>query len=236
MLYIESYRSHGHSRNSPVYFLTFEMDTPLIIGDSRLEGFQLHVDNANPGTVPIYISKNSGKGIQDLTNIAIEKTTDLSHSRIIIAGGICDCTERNTDNSNPREKFIFKFDSVDSMTNYLNSLFIESNKQISKARPNVVVSYSELIGMDMSTVYYTKNPTAQQQDILDQTIMNINPKIVALNEYNSSPTPWISKRVHINRKNGPHHQYERLSDGIHYSDDLKRICAKKYVETIYKML
>ena len=123
------------------------MDTPLIIGDSRLEGFQLHVDNANTGTVPIYISKNSGKGIQDLTNIAIEKNTDLSHNRIIIAGGICDCTERNTDSSNPREK-------------------------------------------------------------------------------------W----VHVNRKNGPHHQYERLFDGIHYSEDLKCICAKKYVETIYKML
>ena len=212
------------------------MDTPLIIGDSRLEGFQLHVDNANPGTVPIYISKNSGKGIQELTNIAIGKTSSLSHNRIIIAGGICDCTERNTNISNPREKFVFNFDSAENMTNYLYNLFTESYKQISKDRPNVVVSYSEMIGMDMTTVYSTKNPTLEQQNILNQTIMNINPKIVAINESNNTPTPWISKRVHINRKNGTHHQYIRLSDGIHFDEDLKRVCAKKFVETIYKML
>ena len=38
------------------------------------------------------------------------------------------------------------------------------------------------------------------------------------------------------RKNGAHHQYDRLSDGIYFDEDLKRICAKKFVETIYKML
>ena len=109
------------------------MDIPLIKGDSRLGGLQLYVDSANTGTVPIYISKNSGKGIQELTNIAIGKTSSPSRNRIIIAGGICDCTERNTDSSNPREKFVFNFDSVDSMTSYLYNLFTESYKQIIKA-------------------------------------------------------------------------------------------------------
>ena len=122
------------------------------------------------------------------------------------------------------------------MTSHLNNLFSESYKLIRKNRPNVAVSYSEMIGMDMAAVSSTKNLTLVQQDILNQTIMGINPKIVALNESNSVPTPWISKRVHINRKNGAHHQYDRLSDGIHYDEALKRICARKYVEAIYKML
>ena len=110
------------------------------------------------------------------------------------------------------------------------------NVEPCKVRPNVVVSYSEMIGMNMSAVYCTKNPTIEQQNILNQSIMSKNPKIVALNESNNTPTPWISKRVHINRKNGAHHQYDRLSDGIHFDEDLKRICAKKFMETIYKML
>ena len=64
--------------------------------------------------------------------------------------------------------------------------------------------------------------------------MMINPKIVRINEENSVPTPWIAKRVHVNRKNGSH-QYERLSDGIHLSDELKFICAQKFVDALYKM-
>ena len=157
-------------------------------------------------------------------------------ARIIIAGGICDCTERNIDSGNPLEKFIFNFDSTERMTSHLNSLYLDSYKSIRESRPNVVVTYSEMIGMNMTSVTCTKNPTFVQQEILNQSIMNINPIIVSLNEKNNVPTPWIAKRVHIPRKNGAHHQYDRLCDGIHFDEALKRICARKFVETIYKML
>ena len=99
------------------------MDISLIIGDSRLDGLQQYIDIANTGVMPIYVSKNSGKGIQDLTNIAIGKTSNHPHARIIIAGGICDCTERNADSGNPFEKFILNFEFVDRITSHLNDLF-----------------------------------------------------------------------------------------------------------------
>ena len=71
-----------------------------------------------------------------------------------------------------------------------------------------------------------------QQDIFDAAIMDINTKIVALNERNNLPTPWIAKRVHVPRKNGMHHQYCRLNDGIHWDIGLKRACAEKFAQTI----
>ena len=213
----------------------FEMDISFIFGDSRITNIQQHIDTANSENRPIYALKYSGKGLQELTTIAIDRTERHPHAKVIITGGICDFTERNSDHYNPQEKFLFNYNSVGALTSHMDNLFNESYQSFSSSRPFVSITYSELIGMDLEKIVSTKNPYPGQQDILNQAIMEINTKIVALNEKNSMPTPWISKRVHIVRKNGIHHHYERLFDGIHYDEALKCICARKFVETLYKM-
>ena len=211
------------------------MNTSLIIGDSRLSGLQYFVNIANTGTIPIQVLACSGKGIQELTTIIENQTTNHPYARVILVGGICDCTQRNEDYRNISDKFIFNFDNSKDLTEHLYNLFKASSHDLSRNRPYVRVAYSELVGMDMERSLYTRNPIAGQQDILNNSIMDINPKIVSINEGNNVPTPWIAKRVHIIRKNGVHHQYERLSDGIHWEDNLKHICAQKFVDVIYKM-
>ena len=121
------------------------------------------------------------------------------------------------------------------LCDHIYNLLTDSCKELKRSRPGLKVSYSELIGMNLEKTTYTKNPTYGQQDILNEAIMRINTKIVSINEDNIVPTPWIAKRVHVNRKNGSHHQYERLPDRIHLSDELKCICAQRLVDTIYKM-
>ena len=86
--------------------------------------------------------------------------------------------------------------------------------------------------MDLQEYKYVENPLPGQQHVFDTAIMDINTKIVALNSANNMPTPWIAKRVHINRKNGAHHQYCRLSDGIHWDYELRQDCADKFVKAI----
>ena len=211
------------------------MSLSLVVGDSRLSGLQYYINQENTGTIPIYVLSCSGKGIQELTAIIENQTTNHPYARVILAGGICDCTQRNEDCSNISDKFVFNFDNSKDLTDHLYNLFIASSRDLLRNRPCVKISYSELVGMDMERSLYTRNPSAGQQDILNSSIMDINPKIVSINEGNNVPTPWIAKRVHISIKNGIHHQYERLSDGIHWDDNLKSICAKKIVDVIYKM-
>ena len=211
------------------------MNLYMVIGDSRISGLQYYINRANTGTIPIHVLSCSGKGIQELTSIIESQTKNHPYARVILAGGICDCTQRNEDSRNISDKFIFNFDSSTELIDHLYTLFKDSSRDLSRNRPNVKVSYSELIGMDMERSLYTRNPTLEQQIILNNSIMDINTKIVSINEENNVPTPWIVKRVHIIRKNGVHHQYERLSDGIHWDDNLKSICAQKFVDVIYKM-
>ena len=211
------------------------MDLSYIVGDSRLTGLQYYVNIYNTESLPIYVIKRSGKGICELTSIVKEKTENHPAAKVILVGGICDCTVRNENSSNPNDKFIFNFPSAEVMVEHLHSLYKDSHKDLAHSRPNVRISYSELIGTYLEASPHTRNPEPGQQDMLNEAIVSINKKIVALNESNNVPTPWISQRVHINRKNGVHHKYERLIDGIHWDESLKRICAKKFVETLYKM-
>ena len=177
------------------------MNLSMVIGDSRLAGLQYYINRAKTGTIPIHVLSCSGKGIQELTTIIEEQTKNHPYARVILAGGICDCTQRNDDCRNISDKFIFNFDNSTELTDHLYTLFKDSSRDLSRSRPHVKISYSELIGMDMERSLYTRNPTLGQQDILNNSIMDINPKVVSINEGNNVPTPWIAKRVHISRKN-----------------------------------
>ena len=86
--------------------------------------------------------------------------------------------------------------------------------------------------MDLTTSKCTLNPLPGQQDILSHAIITTHNNIVELNDSNGAPTPCVAKKVHVPRKNGTHHHYKRLSDGIHWDEDLMNECADRFVETI----
>ena len=206
------------------------MDLSFVFGDSRMEGMQTHID-AHANGVPIYVRKYSGKGLYDITTEIIKCLDTYPKAKIIVAGGIWDCTHRE----NKHDKFKFVFKSVVEMSSHVVALFKDSHRRIAEINPAAHVSYCQLIGMDMFRSKYTTDPEHDEQDILNAAIMSINNEIVALNVKNHAPTPWLAKRVHIPRKNGVHHQYCQLSDGIHWSTELKGDCAEKIVKAIINM-
>ena len=164
------------------------------------------------------MEKYNGKGLHFLTTEVLECLKIYPTARIIMAGGICDCSHR----PNRLVNFKCTFTSMSEMSEDIMALFYDSNNRIRTEYPGARVCYSELIGMDLLEYKNIDNPFPGQHDIFDAAIMDINTKIVALNKSNNMPTPWIAKRVHIMRKNGAHHQYCRW-----YSLELrpeKRLC------------
>ena len=117
-----------------------KMITSIIIGDSRLSGLQYFVNRANTGTIPIQVLTCSGKGIQELTTIIENQTTNHPYARVILVGGICDCTQRNKDHRNISDKFIFNFDNSKDLTDHLYNLFKASSHDLSRNRPYVKVA------------------------------------------------------------------------------------------------
>ena len=51
-------------------------------------------------------------------------------AKIVIAGGICDCTHRNS----RYEKFICEFTTVTNMSSYIMAFFEDSNQRISEGK------------------------------------------------------------------------------------------------------
>ena len=118
---------------------------------------------------------------------------------------------------------------------HLKELLSDSYLKISTSWPLARITYSEIIGVDLFTCKYTESLLPGQQDILDEGIIKTNVKIVEFNKQHNVPTPWISQQVHINRKNGWHHHYLRLWDGVHYDNNLKNACADRFIRTLQKI-
>ena len=144
---------------------------------------------------------------------------------------MCDCTFKRTALERPR----FTFTNSDDLATHLYDLLCYSYKEITNDWPLAEITFSELIGVDLLTCKYTEDPLPGQQDILNEGIIKVNIKIAEINNKHNVPTPWISQQVHINWKNGWHHRYMRLWDGVHYDTKLKKMCADRFVRALLKI-
>ena len=118
--------------------------------------------------------------------MSINKTVNHPTARVLIAGGICDCIFKHS--NNPGEKFHFIFKGKKEMVNHLHELSMDINTKKANARLEVKV----LIGLDMETSSFTVDPHPGQQDLFISAIMDINPIITTINKGNRNPTPWVT--------------------------------------------
>ena len=208
------------------------MSSVHILGDSRLTGFETYIGRVNEHNFPIVVNADRGARLNRLSTNAINCIHDYNQAKVIIAGGINNCTFKDHTSG----KFKFIFNNVEEMTEHIMYDFESIDQQIRRIHPAATITYCDLIGMDMNTYPRCVDPLHGQQDIFNLAIMEINRKIVGLNKRNKTITPWIAKAVHIPRKDGTHHVYERLEDGLHWDDNLKFSCAKRLVSAAGKLL
>ena len=110
------------------------------------------------------------------------------------------------------------------------------DKLFQSIHPEAKVTYCDIIGRNLAVYKRCEDPQPGQQELFDNAILAINQKIVALNKKNNIITPWVAKTVHIPRKGGFNHIYERLDDGLHWDHHLKIACAKRLVRAASKLM
>ena len=208
------------------------MSSVHIIGDSRLTEYESFIRDENTNNLPIFVEAQRGARLNQLGTLAINRLHNTKNTSVIIAGGINNCTFKDIQSG----KYYFNFQSEVEMTSHLMAEFNSVDNLIRSIHGNVRVAYCDIIGMDMEVYKYCTNPTPRQQDIFDSAIIETNRQIVNLNKKNQIFTPWIAKTVHLPRKHGFKHAYERLVDGLHWDDDLKVSCAVRLVNAATKLL
>ena len=117
------------------------------MSSTGLPSLQTHIDQHNTGALTIHVCKYSGKGMYYITSKALECLDAYPNAKIIVAAGICDCTQRE----NRYEDFRFVFSNATHIVN----LCKDSHRRIIEKNSDARVSYCQLIGMDMLTCKYT---------------------------------------------------------------------------------
>ena len=208
------------------------MNAVYIQGDSRLKNFDSYINAANTENLPIYVEAENGARLQQLCTNTINCLHRHREAFVIIAGGINDCTFKDMTTG----KYMYNFTCSDNMVKHVMGQLEDIDKRIRDIHPTAKIAYSDIIGMDMLAYKWCNDPTPEQQYAFNVAIMEINRMIVQFNVQHSILTPWLAKTVHIPRKYGVSHVYERLIDGLHWDEDLKTACAKRLVCAASKLL
>ena len=126
------------------------------------------------------------------------------------------------------------FDDVPSLVEFMLAKFEIFKCQLKEMSSRIVLC--QMIGLNYTM--YNKNNDVD--DAFQQVINESMPLLAhTLNLVNSDENligPWITKIVHYWLNHKQYNAYGKLCDGIHYSEQTKRIIAKKIVESIKKNL
>ena len=204
----------------------------FINGDSRLTDFESYIRTENEDRLPIYVEAQRGARLNQLGTMTVNRLHNTPGAAVMIAGGINDCSFKNTLTG----KYLFTFENANDMVYHIMNHIEIIDSLIRRVHSEPKVTYCDIIGMDLQAYKWCEDPKPGQQNTFNNAILEINQKIVALNKKNNVITPWIAKTVHIPRKDCYNHLYERLEDGLHWNHELKIACAKRLVRAARKLM
>lgn len=199
----------------------------LFICDSRGKGLQQYI--AKYTCDPIHVSISSGAKIYQSATRARFDIKRLIPNQIYLLAGVNNLTDLNRDTRlvNIAEKNYLKASDT-----FMTEL-IETYEYIKGLVPNSKIITAPLTGMSMASYngQLLRNP--QDQDSLNDTVVEINKRIIAINENEGMTTPWTSSIIHRYYRRRYHFAYHKLEvDGCHLSDEVKDFWGKKLAEAI----
>ena len=89
-----------------------------------------------------------------------------------------------------------RFLSVEDMTNLITALLNEGDVNFHMAYPQSHIIFAPLTGIDLKRYAMTNDRDGHHQYVIDVSITRMNENIVAINERNHVPTPWMAGKVH----------------------------------------
>lgn len=172
----------------------------VIITDSQGFGLQDAIDNIikrEGADINIQVFVWRGRGIASATKETSKQLIWMAPDLIVVAAVICDVTELNRETRQIRladdamEDTVLRYEGLmDTIRHHLTVFLTE--------RP-YKLTFCELIGADMAKFNKQEQPHHQQTQ-LDETVLEINTRIVAFNKENGVATPWTARSVHHNKK------------------------------------
>ena len=166
----------------------------LLVTDSRGKGLQKYLDEAIPDLYDV--DPYSGKNIKKLLTSASRDFDPEYHSNIMIMGGICSITQRDSVTKITHLRTL----DIDRAARKFKKSMRMGLLKIRNKYPDVPVVILPTIGIDL-TVYNRSEADPVMQHALDCTIMAVNKVIIEMND-KSVKIPWIAKLVHHSRGRG----------------------------------
>ena len=160
----------------------------LIVADSRGKGLQHRFDKLAPGVITV--SSNPGCNLKRLFKRADRRLDKKNYNVLIILGGICSITYLD------REEGVARLGSHDPGL-YTEKVHKSINFVLALIKehfPKVQVIIAPTMGVDLAR-YNKRDWPQEDQMALNQIILQVNRKIIELNEPKSC-IPWISAMVH----------------------------------------
>lgn len=189
----------------------------LILADSR--GRHLKQELSSILDCDFVVRYYPGVGINDCVSKSHEILLSQAWSQVFCLAGICDVTLKDSDT---RLLSLQNYDSTLTTANYLNVLKTAFGTIIGAGPINLKPKciFAPLTGINLTA--YNKREfhpdDIRNQTILNDTISLINSEILLFNTGHGLFTPWTSRIIHRQSRNGYTNHYHKLaSDGCHLS-------------------
>ena len=176
------------------------------------------------GTVNVAVHK--GAGYESAVSKSLEMIRHVRPDLIIVMAGVCDITWRNRQTKTTQLRYITESDIVKTVVTAAQESY-----DLIQSMHKCEISYATITGIDitdynnraratMSDSQYheyckTTKVTHRYQSLLDNSIIEINRRLIAFNKTHNTATTWTATAVHTYHNRGHHHYYRRLSDGCH---------------------
>lgn len=200
----------------------------IFICDSR--GRDLHNYISKYTNEHFTVTVNSGATIYESATRSRREILRNKPKQIYILSGINNFT--NLDRSTRQVRL--------SERNYIKAadLFMEELKETydyitSISQHSVKIVTAPITGMSLASYNGVMLSAPEDQERLNNTIIEVNTRIISLNENNQVRTPWTSAIIHRYYRQKYHFAYHKLQqDGCHLTDEIRDFWAKKLASAI----
>ena len=217
----------------------------LIIADSRGEGLQ-QIFNLHNTMERHRVLTYRGAGYEMAAIRAYPVISVIKPDLVVVLVGICDLTRR---------------DRVTKITSLRHSTLTENVEHVMEGARSAydllrslgdhLVSFATITGLDLTDYncparkhmsefdymnYCKEKVTHPQQCLLNDSVLEINRRLTALNKASATPTVWAVGVVHSYFKNTHHHYYSRLADGCHFDQATKGRWVAQIIKSTNRIL
>ena len=217
----------------------------LIISDSRGRRLQALIEGLNPAfTVRVLVHPGAGLELAVLRSVSTLGV--FEPDVVLIFAGVCDLTWKNKQT----KKIGLQHSTIQGNVDQLMGA-VKSSYDLLQSMGKYRISYATVTGVDLMN--YNLNPRArvndrddglycdsvaqhQDQDVLNDSILEINREIVRFNRTIGSRTTWMAGLVHTYVRGRYRHRYGRLVDGCHPTDMTAQAWAGQIVKSVARLM